>query len=111
MAPRITYRRQTSYNTRSNKIRKVKTPGGQVLAHYVNKKSKAPACGVCKKPLSGIPNLRPTKYKLLKKRERRVSRPYGGSLCGQCVRERVVRAFLIEEVKIVKRVMSQKKDK
>lgn len=27
MAPRVTYRRHNSFNTRSNKIRKVKTPG------------------------------------------------------------------------------------
>lgn len=27
MGVRVTYRRRTSYNTRSNKIRKVKTPG------------------------------------------------------------------------------------
>jgi len=109
MAPRVTYRRQVAYNTASNKIRKVKTPGGRVLAHYVNKKATGVLCGVCRTPLSGIPKLRPHLYKLLKKRDRRVSRPYGGSLCGKCVRDRIVRAFLIEEVKIVKKVMNQKK--
>jgi len=108
MAPRVTYRRQVAYNTKSNKIRKVKTPGGQVIAHHTSKKAKGPQCGVCHKPLSGVPQLRPHLYKLLKKRERRVSRAYGGSICGQCVRERIIRAFLIEEVKIVKRVISTK---
>jgi len=46
---------------------------------------------------------------LLKRREKRISRPYGGSICGECVRERVIRAFLIEEVKIIKKVMATKK--
>ncbi|CAE7744137.1 RPL34B, partial [Symbiodinium sp. KB8] len=35
-------------------------------------------------------------YKRLKKREKRVNRAYGGSRCAHCVRERIVRAFLIE---------------
>jgi large subunit ribosomal protein L34e len=39
------------------------------------------------------------------RRNRRVSRPYGGNLCHQCLRERIVRAFLVEEVKIVKKIM------
>ena len=32
MVNRVTYRRRVTYNTRSNKIRKVKTPG--ILFHY-----------------------------------------------------------------------------
>ena len=34
MVNRVTYRRQVTYNTRSNKIRKVKTPGGKLVALY-----------------------------------------------------------------------------
>lgn len=34
----------------------------------------------------------------LKKREKRVNRAYGGSRCAHCVRQRIVRAFLIEEI-------------
>ena len=33
-----------------------------------------------------------------------VQRAYGGSRCANCVKDRVVRAFLIEEQKIVKKV-------
>jgi ribosomal protein L34E len=53
MAPRVTYRRQNSYNTRSNKIRRVKTPGwffvkliagGNVNAQYPNKRTNASVC-------------------------------------------------------------------
>ena len=34
-----------------------------------------------------------------------MSRAYGGSRCATCVRQRIVRAFLIEEQKIVKKVL------
>lgn len=37
MVNRVTYRRQVTYNTRSNKIRKVKTPG---IFYKLNKFSK-----------------------------------------------------------------------
>jgi large subunit ribosomal protein L34e len=40
-----------------------------------------------------------------------VSRAYGGSRCAKCVRQRVVRAFLIEEQKIVKQMMIEKQKK
>ena len=59
-----------------------------------------------------------------KKREKTVSRAYGGSRCGNCVRQRyhviilsepslksfarIIRAFLIEERKIVKQVLAKK---
>jgi large subunit ribosomal protein L34e len=42
------------------------------------------------------------------KHEKTVSRAYGGSRCAGCVKSRIVRAFLIEEQKIVKKVMAEK---
>ena len=83
------------------------------MAQYLFKRANPRVCGEagCGKPLTGLPVLRPNKYKLLKKRENRVSRAYGGSLCANCVKNRIVRAFLTEEVKSVKKVMSQKKEK
>ena len=58
-------------------------------------------------PAPQIPALRPSEYKRISKRQKNVSRPYGGSRCATCVRERIVRAFLIEEQKIVKKVLKQ----
>ena len=43
----------------------------------------------------------------ISKRQKTVSRAYGGTLCGSAVRERIVRAFLIEEQKIVKKVLKK----
>ena len=54
-----------------------------------------------------IPALRPSEYQRISKRQKNVSRAYGGSRCGKCVRQRIVRAFLIEEQKIVKKVLKQ----
>ena len=51
--------------------------------------------------------MRSFQYKNVAKRERTVARKYGGSRCANCVKERVVRAFLIEEQKIVKKVLKQ----
>ncbi|KAJ3190146.1 60S ribosomal protein L34 [Gaertneriomyces sp. JEL0708] len=119
MAQRVTYRRRLSYNTKSNKTRVIKTPGtvqkaslminqkkcGKLAVLHITKKASAPKCGDCGTVLSGIPALRPTQYARLSRSQKNVTRAYGGSRCGSCVRSRIVRAFLIEEQKIVKRVL------
>lgn len=73
--------------------------------------------------MNGVPSLRPTKYASLSKNKKNVSRAYGGSRCACCVRNRyksvirlkslnlftsIVRAFLVEEQKIVKKVLKTK---
>jgi ribosomal protein L34E len=42
MVQRVTYRRRLSYNTPSNKIRKVRTPGSKVVVQYVQKRGHGP---------------------------------------------------------------------
>merc|ERR1712118_266385 len=111
MVERLTYRRHTRYNTKSNKQRTLRTPGGKLTFHVLKKKAKGPACGDCGKQLIGLPRLRPVEYRRLKKRERRVNRAYGGSRCATCVRARVVRAFLIEEQKCAKQVLAEKQSR
>ena len=51
---RITYRRRHSYNTRSNKIRKLKTPGGKVTITYLTKNAAGVKCGDCGSRLQGV---------------------------------------------------------
>merc|ERR1712039_842902 len=91
-----------------NKVRKLKTPGSKLVIHYMGKKGKGAMCGEpgCDSKLSGIPSLRPTEYKRISKRQKNVSRPYGGSRRAKCVRMRIVRAFLTEERQLVKKVLS-----
>ena len=44
MAVRVNYRRQCSYNTKGNKIRKVRTPGGKLAVLHLKKRTKATFC-------------------------------------------------------------------
>merc|ERR1712203_79349 len=108
MVERLTYRRHTRYNTKSNGQRILRTPGGRLVFQRTKKKATGPKCGDCGKAIIGVPRLRPVEYRRLKKRERRVNRAYGGSRCAGCTRMRVIRAFLIEEQKCVKQVLAEK---
>ncbi|XP_062518381.1 large ribosomal subunit protein eL34-like [Corticium candelabrum] len=109
MGQRLVYRRRLSYNTKSNRRRISKTPGGRLVYLYTKKPGKVPRCGDCKEKLRGLPAVRPKKLMSMSRRKKTVSRSYGGSRCAKCVRERIVRAFLIEEEKIVVRVLKASK--
>lgn len=109
-ATRLQYRRRNPYNTRSNKVRIVKTPGGKLRFLHIKKRGSPVKCGDCGSKLPGIPSLRPREYAQVSKPTKTVQRAYGGSRCGNCVRDRVVRAFLIEEQKIVKKVLKESKE-
>ncbi|QRW26091.1 ribosomal protein L34e [Rhizoctonia solani] len=110
MAQRVTIRKRTPYNTKSNRRRVVKTPGGKLVYQHLKKLATSPKCGDCGTALPGVPALRPREYATISKRQKTVRRAYGGSRCGDCVKQRILRAFLIEEAKIVKKVIkSQEK--
>ncbi|KAJ0048079.1 hypothetical protein Pint_15202 [Pistacia integerrima] len=117
MVQRLTYRKRHSYATKSNQHRVVKTPGGKLVYQTTKKRASGPKCPVTGKRIQGvcfkIPHLRPTEYKRsrLSRTRRTVNRPYGGVLSGSAVRERIIRAFLVEEQKIVKKVLKIQKAK
>ncbi|XP_066111646.1 large ribosomal subunit protein eL34-like [Saccopteryx bilineata] len=98
---------QWSYNTASNKTRLSRTPGNRVVYLYTKKVGKAPksACGVCPGRLHGVHAVRPKVLMRLSKTKKHVSRAYGGSMCAKGVRDRIKRAFLTEEQKIVVQVL------
>lgn len=108
---RWTRRSRHSYNTRQHKHAAVRTPGGTLKAKRIYKNTKGPKCGDCKSTLQGIQHLRSTQYRRTKQRERKVSRAYGGALCHSCVRQRILRAFLLEEQKAVKKVLAERGEK
>ena len=54
MAQRVTIRKRTPYNTNSNRRRIVKTPGGKLVYHHINKPASAPKCGDCGIALPGV---------------------------------------------------------
>ncbi|CAG0886036.1 unnamed protein product [Cyprideis torosa] len=105
MVQRLTYRRRLSYNTSSNKRRIVRTPGGSLRYLYEKKKGSIPKCGDCKKKLCGVKPARPRERTRQTKRLKKVYRAYGGVICHKCVRQRIVRAFLIEEHKLVLKLL------
>ena len=108
MAQRLTYRRRLSYNTKSNATRVVKAPS-RLVFQYRKKLASGPKCGDpgCDVILPGIKHLRPKEYSRISKRQKNVNRAYGGSLCATCVKERVLRAFLMEEKKVVKKTLKE----
>ncbi|KAJ7527526.1 hypothetical protein O6H91_16G059600 [Diphasiastrum complanatum] len=110
MVQRLTYRRRHSYATRSNQTRVVKTPGGRLVFQTAKKRAKGPKCSITGKRIQGIPHLRPAEYKTsrLHRHRKTVNRAYGGNMSGAAVRDR---AFLVEEQKIVKKVLKIQKSK
>ncbi|XVF29799.1 hypothetical protein REPUB_Repub16aG0002300 [Reevesia pubescens] len=72
-----------------------------------------PKCPVTGKRIQGIPHLRSAEYKRsrLPRNRKIVNRAYGGVLSGNAVRERIIQAFLVEEQKIVKKVLKIQKAK
>jgi len=108
---RLTFRRRVSYNTTSNNVRIIKTPGGRLRYLHIKKKGSPVKCGDCGTKLPGIPALRPREYATVSRPTKTVQRAYGGSRCGNCVKDRIVRAFLIEEQKIVKKVLKESQTK
>ena len=78
---RVTYKRRASYRTKSNRFRKIKTPGGKLAIQYIKKKTSGTK-------MQGLKALRPANYKRASRTARTVSRAYGGVLTHQEVRER-----------------------
>lgn len=108
---RYTYVRRHTYRTRSNRLVATKTPGGKVVGHLLKKHATGVKCGDCGGRINGIPAIRPYAKKSTSKRELRVNRAYGGNSCAKCVRNRIVRAFLEEEKKTVKKMLQEKTKK
>lgn len=87
--------------------------GGKLVYQTTKKRASGPKCPVTGKRIQVIPHLRPAEYKRsrLPRNRRTVNRAYGGVLSGSAVRERIIRAFLVEEQKIVKKVLKIQKAK
>ena len=62
--------------------------GGKLLAHHVDKKVSYVRCIECDKLINGLPIVRARKLKNMAKNKKTISRPYGGTLCPQCLKNR-----------------------
>merc|ERR1719446_1984977 len=101
---RIQYRRRSSHRTRSNNFKPVKTPGGKLVLHLIKKHTRGTG-------MQGVKVARPNDFRRLNASRRRVSRAYGGVLTGSEVKDRIMRAFLIEEFKRFKNISKTSGDK
>eukprot|EP00178_Gracilaria_changii_P025768 TRINITY_DN7925_c0_g1_i1.p1 TRINITY_DN7925_c0_g1~~TRINITY_DN7925_c0_g1_i1.p1 ORF type:complete len:128 (+),score=16.01 TRINITY_DN7925_c0_g1_i1:48-431(+) len=107
---RVTFRRRHCYNTPTNKFTIKRTPGNVLKVQYLSKRVGRPMCAEkgCDLRLQGVGAHRAVELSRIPKKNRTVARAYGGNLCAPCVRQRVLRAFLVEESKIVKRYAKEK---
>ena len=109
MAQRITVRGKYNYHTESNKLKRIRTPGGRLTFQKIAKVRNPIVCGDTGVQLNGIKRLDKCQWKNAPKRVRTVSRTYGGVLSAEAVRHRIMRAFFNEELKCIKRAAVPKK--
>merc|ERR1739849_39887 len=107
MVQRIQYRRRLAWNTSSNQRRVSKTPGGKLVFLYTGKRGSVAKCGDTGKPLQGIKANRSAALApgRCARKTKTITRAYGGCVSADALKRRITRAFLIEEQKIVVKVM------
>ncbi|MBS3165423.1 50S ribosomal protein L34e [Candidatus Woesearchaeota archaeon] len=78
---------------RSTSVRKVhrRVPGSRTVLRYERRKPSRAKCGKCSQPLPGIPRERPYRVHGLAHTQKRPSRPFGGTLCSECMRQEMRR--------------------
>ena len=106
--PRVAYRRKTHYATRSNRVKFVRTPGNKLVLQKRQKRGGGAFTPwvLGHKRIGGTKRLTHSELKKGSLRtSKTVSRPYGGVLSHDQVRDRIVRAFLLEEQRIVRKVV------
>jgi large subunit ribosomal protein L34e len=96
-SPRFNLIKKSSYSTIRNRIRLSKTPGNKIKVLYLKKKIASPICNNDKIKIKGVKIAGLRKFSHFCKRKKKVSRAYGGCLSAHSVKERIKKAFLIEE--------------
>ncbi|XP_021541504.1 60S ribosomal protein L34-like [Neomonachus schauinslandi] len=108
MLQHLAYRRRLFYSTISNKMRLSRTPANRIIYLQIKKVGKAPnsTCGVCPGHLRGVYAPTPTVHRRLSKvKKKHISRADGASMCAKCVCDGIKQAFLIEEQKIIVKML------
>ncbi|XP_064333071.1 large ribosomal subunit protein eL34-like [Camelus dromedarius] len=106
----LTNHRRLSYNAASNKTRLSRTPGNRIVYLYTKKVGKASksACGVCPGRRRGAHIVRPNVLTRRSKTRKHLSRACGGSTCAPRVCDRIKDAFLIDEQKVIVKVLKSR---
>lgn len=106
---RVHYRRRCQYNTENNQVKFVRTPGGKLVFQHKKKLGHYVKCKDTGVKLHGIKRSRMSERRnKIPKHKKTVSRPYGGNLSGNALKERIMRAFLVEEQKCVNQLIAAK---
>eukprot|EP00997_Jenningsia_sp_PLL12_P010438 NODE_7687_length_443_cov_29.522843_g6842_i0.p1 GENE.NODE_7687_length_443_cov_29.522843_g6842_i0~~NODE_7687_length_443_cov_29.522843_g6842_i0.p1 ORF type:complete len:139 (-),score=24.31 NODE_7687_length_443_cov_29.522843_g6842_i0:27-395(-) len=110
---RVVLRRKKTYNTRSNKWKPVRTPGGRLVVQYLKRvaKPKRNPHHLGGAIIQGVKPLRPMQRKKAPKNQLTVCRAYGGNLTYDLVRDKILRAFLNQEQAFVKAIRKEMKKK
>ena len=77
------------FRSRTYRRKRLRTPGGKNVMHYIKKKPGKPHCAKCGIVLAGTARGSEKQVKKLSKTQRRPERPYGGVLCSKCMREEI----------------------
>lgn len=106
--PRVSYRRRMHYATRGNRMKLVRTPGNKLVMQKRRKTSQGihTPWVLGHKRIGGTKAFHHSDARLESRHRKTVSRAYGGVLSHDQVRDRIVRAFLIEEQRIVKQALA-----
>jgi len=87
----------------------VRTPGGHLTFKRIDKKPNLPKCADTGALLNGIRPHTAGTAKRVGRNKRTVSRVYGGVLSAGAVRDRILRAFLVQEQKVVRELSKARK--
>ncbi len=109
--PRVNYVRRMHYATRSNQVRMIRTPGNRLKFQKVSKRSQGPHTPwvLGHKRIAGTKALNHFNARTSSTHDKSTSRAYGGVLSADQVRDRIIRAFLVEEQRIARRMDLDKK--
>jgi len=80
-------------NKRSRTFRRVylRTPKGVSKLVYKRRKPESSKCGICHKPLHGIPRGLPYQLRTLPKSSKKPKRMFGGNLCSSCAKREIIK--------------------
>lgn len=109
--PRVNYVRRMHYATRSNGVRMIRTPGNRLKFQKTGKRSQGPHTPwvLGHKRIAGTKALNHFDNRTSSTHAKSTSRAYGGVLSADQVRDRIIRAFLVEEQRIARRMDLDKK--
>ena len=88
----------TPGKNKSRRLRKVqvRTCKG-TNTHFRQENRQTDKCAVTKKPLRGLPRLTNKKFAKLNKSQKTISRPYGGYMSHQALKDKILNEMVLEK--------------